>query len=79
MRRGGGAAPPQMSHCVPGTVVPIAVMPVMATINFMPSVVVIAFVVVPPTTEVERQVHAREMNAAVGMPAVASAVADDIG
>lgn len=37
------------------------------------------FVPLPPTVRVERQTHVREMDASVGMPAVAKTIAPDIG
>src|SRR6185312_336078 len=59
------------SNGVPGAVVPIATMPVMAIVDLVPGVVPIVLVMVPPVVGVEGQTHVREVHAGIGMPAIA--------
>src|SRR5689334_7394989 len=78
--KGGANAPPfRDSNRVPNAMVPITVAPVMAAIDLMPGIMAVDLVPLPPAVRVERQTHMREMDPGVGMPAVAEAIAHDIG
>ena len=52
---------------MPGTMFPIAVMPVMTGVGLVPGIVGVRFVVIPPVIVLmERQTNAREMQPGVG-------------
>ena len=60
---------------MPSSVIPIAVMPVMAAVHVVPGKMAVGLVVVPPAIRVEGQPHTREMDPAIGVPAVSETVA----
>ena len=64
---------------MPGTMFPIAVMPIMASVGVVPGIMGVRFVVIPPVVRVEAQTDAGEMHSGIGMPTVAKAIAGNIG
>ena len=65
-------------HTAPGTVVPVAMMPIVAAIGFMPGVARICAMPLPPLFIVETQPHMRKMHTGIGVPAIAESIAHDI-
>jgi len=60
---------------VPGAVIPVAMMPVMAAVHVMPCEMLVSLVMIPPGIRMEGQPYTWEANSAIGVPAVAKAVA----
>jgi hypothetical protein len=53
--------------------------PVVTAVDFMPRIMTIRLVVVPPIVAMERQTHARKMNPCIGVPTIAEAIAHHVG
>jgi len=53
--------------------------PVVAAVYFMPPIMAVGLVMIPPIVAMERQSHAREVNPGIGAPAIAEAVAHHVG
>jgi len=68
-----------VSHPVPFAMVPIAMMPVMVVVEIVPGIMPVVAMPFPPAIVMEGKRHAGKMNARFRTPAIAFAIAGDVG